>query len=229
VDKLSTVVSVERERDGGLQITETGPARVELRGVEDGRVAGAVSTIIAPGETVAVTGGPATGKSTLLQLLLGRCTPSEGSVVVDGVDLEEADLRHFRMSVCHLDAEARMPAMTVAEYLRLHAPDASTSALREALTRVGLEAAVEALPQGLDTRMLPRGPLSRTQRLRLSVARLLLQQPRLALIDGACDELATEPAVLDAVFEGPWTTIVTTSSEAIMARAARTLHLAASL
>lgn len=203
VDKVGQVVEVARERDGGLHIASDLPARVELRQVADPRIANEVDLVVGEGETVAVAGGPATGKSTLLALVMGQVTPERGSVRVDGIELSQADLHHYRMSVCWLDAEARAPNMTIAELLRLHAPAASTTEIRDVLAWVGLEEAVARLPGGIDQKLMPNGaPLSRSEMLRLSIARLLLQSPRLALIDGTLDALTDEPALLDAVLRG---------------------------
>lgn len=227
VDKLGQVVEAPRERDGGLHIASDLPARVELRQLADPRIVNDIDLVVEQGETVAIAGGPATGKSTLLQMMMGQTDPARGSVRIDGVELSQAHLPHYRMSVCWLDADARAPDMTIAELLALHAPAASTTEIRDVLAWVGLEDAVERLPEGIDQKLLPNGaPLSRNEMLRLSIARLLLQAPRLALIDGTLDAFADQPTLLDAVLGGPWTTIVTTSSPAIIARAGRALHLA---
>ncbi len=119
-----------------------------------------------------------------------------------------------------------MPDMTIAELLRLHAPDASTADLRMVLRRVGLSGTMRRLPDGLDQKLQPNGgPLSRNEALRLNVARLLLQRPRLALIDGTLDALVDEPELLDAVLTGPWTTLVSTRRQEIMSRARRVVEL----
>lgn len=226
IDKVSEVANVERERDGGIQLTSERPATVDLVGLEHARLHETVDLHVGSGECVAITGESASGKTSLLALLLGRLSPDAGTVRIDGCDLERADLRSYRSHLCTLGEDPRMPDMTIAELLRMHAPHASTSHLRDALDAVGLTGAVQRLPNELDQKLLPHGaPLSRTEMLRLHVARLLLQKPRLALIDGTLDALDHEPALLDAVLDGPWTTIVVTGSEAVMARADRTLHL----
>ncbi len=230
VEKLSQVIDVPRERDGGLRITATGPARVELGAVSDPRLMAALDFSIAAGEKLGVTGPSASGKTTLLHLMTGRLQPSEGNVRVDGVDLAEADLARFRTDVFWLDDEARAPDLTVAELLLLSAPAASTGMLRDALARVGLGDVVERLSEGLDTRLLPHGgPLSKTELLRLSVARLLLAEPRLLLVDQALDALADDEAVVDAVLSGPWTAVVVTRRDEVLRRVDRVLELTPSV
>ena len=228
IHKIGQIVNLAQERMGGVPIMSTRPAAVALTEVEDPRIVQPIDVDIRAGETLAVTGQAATGKSTLLNLMRGRLVPERGVVRADGVDLDRADLKQFRTGVCFIDDTGRLPDMTIAELLRLQAPAASTSALREVIDTVGLTAAIQRLPNELDETLLPDGaPLSRQQVLRLNAARLLLHQPRLALIDGALDALADDPPLLDAVLGGPWTTVVVTGSEAVMSRAARTLYLKA--
>jgi ABC-type bacteriocin/lantibiotic exporter with double-glycine peptidase domain len=229
VQKLSKLVDVRRERDGGVHVVSANPVELDLHQLSDPRLACDLDLEVPAGDSLALSGSAASGKSTLMHMLMGRLLPERGRVMVDGVDLAQAHLPHFRASVCWLDDRGRVPSMTVAELLRMHAPDTSSADLRQALRHVGLGPAVERLPEGLDTKLLPDGgPLSRRELLRLSIARLLLQRPRLVLADGTLDALADDEALIGLVLDGPWTVVVTTRDSRIARRASHSITLQAS-
>lgn len=237
LQKLGKLVDMPLERAGAIREFAAGPARLRLRGVDhaiDPRRPALTdfSAEIAAGDRVLVVGDSGSGKSALLELCYGLRLPERGQIDVDGVDLRRADLPAFRAQVV-LARPGDLFAASILDNLRLGAPAASPAALRVALSLVDLDDAVAALPDGLDTALLPGGaPLSGTQARRLVLARAIAAQPRLMLIDGTLDRLKLPPAkreaLLDHLFthDAPWTLIVVSDDPEVQARCTRTLPIA---
>lgn len=234
IDKIGAVVDAERERDGGIRIEALGPMRLELDAV--GRRGGGaqlltpITASIASGARCAVVGPSGSGKSTLLELMGGIRMPTDGQLRADDVDLRRVDLLLFRKDVC-LVADEPLPYATIAEFLRLARPQASSDVLRAALRHVGLSDKLAVLPHGLDTRLLPNGsPLSRTEARRLQLARALVQRPRLLILDGALDGLGLAPPDRDALLErlfrsdAPWTVVLTSEQPDVLDRCTQKIH-----
>lgn len=157
---------------------------------------------IEPGEVVAIAGPSGCGKSTLLSVLLCLTRPSAGSVHVGGVDLAELDPDIWRTQVSWIPQRPHLFARTVAENVRLSRPDASDRDVRAAIARVGLNDAVDRLPQGLATVLGTGGAgLSTGERQRVALARAFLRDAPVLLLDEPTANLdgQTEDAVLAAV------------------------------
>lgn len=139
---------------------------------------------LAPGSWTALVGATGGGKSTLARLLLRFYDPEAGTVLLDGRNLREYRLASLRKAVSLVSAESTIFDMTVAENLRLASPHATDSQLWWALSMVGMDAEVKAMPGGLQHRVASRGTaLSGGQRQRLSLARALLRQSPILILD----------------------------------------------
>ncbi|AGA33654.1 ABC transporter related protein [Thioalkalivibrio nitratireducens DSM 14787] len=160
---------------------------------------------VRPGERIAVLGRNGAGKSTLLQALSGLLEPSEGQVLLDGVRLAHLDPADVRRDVGLLTQNARLFHGTVRENLTLGIPGARDEALLETLTLVGAREMLNSLSSGLDHVVQEGGQgLSGGQRQALLLARLMLREPRIALLDEpttALDE-ASERQVITSL--GAW-------------------------
>ncbi|MFF4776925.1 thiol reductant ABC exporter subunit CydD [Microtetraspora fusca] len=159
-----------------------------------------VSLVVAPGERVALVGESGGGKSTLLHLLLGFVTPSEGRVLVDGVDLATLDPDEWRRRLAFVPQRPHLFAMSVADNIGLGG-DASPEQIRAAAASAQAAGFVEAMPQGYETVLGERGVnLSAGQRQRVALARafcrpsaevLLLDEPT-ARLDGRSEAAVVE-------------------------------------
>jgi ATP-binding cassette subfamily C protein CydD len=160
-----------------------------------------VSLTIRAGERVAIIGPSGAGKSTLLGLLLGFVRPTGGRVLVDGVDLATLDLDAWRGRLAWVPQRAHLFAASLADNIRLGAPDASDEALRMAVKGAALDEVVEALPDRLDTVLGERGHgLSSGQRQRVALARAFIRDAPILLLDEPTARLdgGSEAAVLEA-------------------------------
>ncbi|TDC72153.1 thiol reductant ABC exporter subunit CydD [Micromonospora sp. KC606] len=160
-----------------------------------------VTLTVRPGERIAVVGPSGAGKSTLLALLLGFVTPTAGRVVVDGVDLAHVDLDDWRRQVAWVPQRAHLFAASLADNIRLGAPDTADAALATAVADAALDDVVAALPDGLATVLGERGHgLSSGQRQRVALARAFLRDTPLVLLDEPTARLdtASEAVVLAA-------------------------------
>lgn len=184
-----------------------------------------------PAERVAVVGPSGSGKSTLMDLIFNLRQPTTGRIEFDGIDLKElrCDSVRERMTLAR-DIEVFQG--TVAENIHLHHPDISIEDVRKALSTVNLLEEVLALPEGLE-QVLTSGalPLTRSQAIRLTLARGIAGSPRLLLIDGLLDSLADEeltslmPRIIDK--ENPWTLLVATGRNQIAVQCDREVRLPA--
>ncbi|MEV0808121.1 thiol reductant ABC exporter subunit CydD [Micromonospora sp. NPDC050200] len=160
-----------------------------------------VNLTIRPGERIAVIGPSGAGKSTLLGLLLGFVTPTSGRITVDGVDLADVDGDAWRRQVAWVPQRAHLFAASLADNIRLGAPDTPDAALATAVADAALQDVVADLPDGLATTLGERGHgLSSGQRQRVALARAFLRDAPLVLLDEPTARLdsASEAVVLTA-------------------------------
>jgi subfamily B ATP-binding cassette protein MsbA len=156
-----------------------------------------VDLALAPGEVVALVGPSGAGKSTLASLLPRFFDPQRGTVRLGGVDLREADPRAVRGHVGLVPQETQLFSGSVADNVRYGRPDASDAELRAAADAAHASAFVEALPSGWDTRVGERGlRLSGGQRQRIAIARALLKDPAVLVLDEATSSLDSESEAL---------------------------------
>ncbi|WP_240613852.1 thiol reductant ABC exporter subunit CydD [Salinicola acroporae] len=195
---------------------------VELRHRGRERILGPVSLKIAPGEVVALIGPSGSGKSSLLQLIAGFIAPSAGRVRATPTP-----------AIAWLDQRPLIVQGTLADNLRLVAPDASDEALRDALQQAGLQAWLASTPAGLDTSLGERGfGLSGGEGQRLALARVFLSPAKLVLLDEPTAALDPETereviAGLTRLAASGRTLIVATHHPTIMAMAGRVLAIEA--
>ncbi|WP_053948332.1 ABC transporter ATP-binding protein [Halolamina sediminis] len=150
-----------------------------------------------PGEDVALVGPTGAGKSTLLKLLLRLYDPVDGEVRIDGHDLRELSLETLRSHVGYVSQSTFLFDGTVAENIRYGRFDADREAVVEAAKAAEAHAFIESLPEGYDTRIGERGvKLSGGQQQRLSIARTMLQDPDVLVLDEATSAVDTETEML---------------------------------
>jgi ATP-binding cassette, subfamily B, bacterial MsbA len=161
-----------------------------------------LSLDIAKGEMVAVVGPSGAGKSTLMSLITRLYEPTSGRILVDGVPLAELDVRSWRRRVGVVSQDTFLFNDTVANNIAFGIPGADREAARRAAEMAAAAEFIERLPDGYDTVLGDRGVrLSGGQQQRLAIARAILADPDLFILDEATSHLDTysERAIQQAV------------------------------
>ncbi|RMI36360.1 ABC transporter ATP-binding protein [Streptomyces triticirhizae] len=177
-------------------------ATLDTRGGE--QVLHGVTFTAEAGQLVALVGSSGAGKSTIAQLATRLYDADAGAVRVGGLDVRDLTAESLRRTVGMVTQDGHLFHDTIRANLRLAAPEADDAALWDALRRARLDELVAALPDGLDTVVGERGyRLSGGERQRLTIARLLLAQPRVVILDEATAHLdaTSEAAVQEALAE----------------------------
>lgn len=179
------------------------------------------SLTVWPGQRVALVGPSGSGKSTVLLLAMRFLRPRDGVVRLDGHDLQETTLASVRESVSVVLQDGAVFAGSLAENVRLGRLDADDAAVEDALRRACLGELIDAHPDGIHRRVSERGGgLSGGQRQRIVVARALLRDPRIVLLDEPTTGLDAAAAreVLRALMElaRGRTTILVTHDPALL-------------
>lgn len=152
-----------------------------------------VSLDIAPGQVVGVVGRSGSGKSTLTQLIQRMHMPSEGRVLVDGIDLATVDPASLRRQIGVVLQDNLLFACSIRDNIALAMPAASLERVIEAARLAGAHDFITRLPQGYDTPVGEQGcSLSGGQRQRIAIARALIGQPRILILDEATSALDYE-------------------------------------
>ena len=163
-----------------------------------------VDLVVEAGTTVALVGATGSGKTTLVQLLPRLYDVSAGSVRIDGADVREVELGSLRHAISVVDDDPFLFSATVHENIAYGRPEATRAEVERAAERAQAAGFITELPAGYDTRIGERGlTLSGGQRQRIAIARALLSDPRVLILDDATSSVdaSTEQAIKVALRE----------------------------
>ena len=196
-----------------------GGGKVEMHGVTlrydgSGPVLTDVDLEVAPGRTVALVGPSGSGKTSLVALIARLYDPSDGAVLVDGADVRSVDVGSLRSEIAFVADDSFLFSASIAENIAYAHPEATRAAIEEAARRAQADIFIRDLPDTYDTLVGERGfTLSGGQRQRIAIARALLADPRILILDDATSSVdaRTERAIkrgLREVMEGRTTFII---------------------
>jgi len=196
----------------------------------DTRALDGLSFTVREKEFVALVGPSGAGKSTVITLLLRFFDPDSGVIRIGGTDIRDLPLEDLRSLVSVVSQDTYLFHGTIEENLKIAKPDASPEEIRAAAKAAHIDAFIAGLPQGYDTDVGERGEhLSGGQRQRLSIARALLKDAPILILDEATSSVdpASERAIQDALdaLAGRRTTLVIAHRLSTIAKADRILVL----
>ncbi|HLZ65367.1 MAG TPA: ABC transporter ATP-binding protein [Aliidongia sp.] len=189
--------------DGPRQFPEAGAAgRVEWRGVAfryraEQSVLRGITLSVEPGQTVALVGATGAGKSTLLGLIPRFFDPSEGSILIDGVDARGYEIKSLRRQVAMVLQPPLVFPLSVRENISYGRPEASLDEVKQAAALAEIDRLIESLPQGYDTIVGEGGAtFSEGEKQRLTIARALLRDAPILILDEPTSALDAETEAL---------------------------------
>ncbi|MDP5338943.1 MAG: peptidase domain-containing ABC transporter [Nodularia sp. (in: cyanobacteria)] len=203
VERINDVLDTEPEEDLQHQVRQSLPPiqghirfdNVTFRYHPEGdiNVLENLSFTVKPGQMVALVGRSGSGKTTISKLALGLYPPTDGKVLIDGHDITSLSLRSLREQVGVVDQDTFLFGSTIRENISLGQPGANLSAIIEAARLAGADEFIKKMPMGYESQIGEGGGmLSGGQRQRIAIARALLGNPSLLILDEATSHLDAE-------------------------------------
>ena len=144
------------------------------------------------GETVALVGASGSGKSTVINMLIGFYKPNSGVITVDGENMSNLDLRSYRKHIAVVPQSSVLFTGSIRDNITYGLSDVTDEQLNTAIKAANLEEYIKSAPDGLDTNVGEHGSnLSGGQRQRVSIARAIIRNPQVIILDEATSALDT--------------------------------------
>jgi len=218
IERIKDVVLIETEKEGGIEKENKGHITFESvwfkYPASENYALADISLEIKPGEIAALVGYSGAGKSTLVDLIAGFWYPSKGHIFVDGVDTRNLSLRSLRKNLGLVSQDLILFDETVKANILYGRPDAKEEEVIEAAKAAYAHEFILELPEGYETRIGERGvKLSGGQKQRITIARAILRNPNILILDEATSFLDMESEhivrkALEKLMEGRTTIVI---------------------
>ncbi|HLO83404.1 MAG TPA: peptidase domain-containing ABC transporter [Nostocaceae cyanobacterium] len=203
VERINDVLDTEPEEDLQQEVRQNLPrirGNIRFEGVtfryhpeSDINILENLTFEVKPGQMVALVGRSGSGKTTISKLALGLYPPTDGKILIDGHDITSISLRSLRQQVGVVDQDTFLFGGTIRENISLGHPGTPLAEVIEAAKLAGADEFIRKLPMGYESQIGEGGGLlSGGQRQRIAIARALLGNPRLLILDEATSHLDTE-------------------------------------
>ncbi|MBE9043186.1 ATP-binding cassette domain-containing protein [Pleurocapsales cyanobacterium LEGE 10410] len=202
VERLNDVFDTEQEESPTKQMLVLPELRGDVRcenvtfrydTEEERNVLQNISFTVTPGQTLAIVGRSGSGKSTLVKLLQGLYYPTNGRIWIDGHDIQHVSPVSLRSQIGVVPQDCFLFSGTILENITLYRPEFDLEQAIEAAKLAEAHGFIQAMPLGYNTKVGERGStLSGGQRQRIAIARALLGEPRILILDEATSSLDTE-------------------------------------
>ena len=234
IDKLGVLFDLPQDNNNAHSIALTHPVKIKFDRVNftyqsNQQVLKNLNFVIENGISTAFIGEYGSGKTTLSEILTGLRNPTDGYVMVNNVDLRQLQLSTFREQI-GIANRVEILEDTILENIRLHNTDINVSQVQTILSSLEMDEDIARLPQGLDTLLNVVGsPLSTVQARLLMIARIVVMEPKLLVIDSLLDELdkTSQELAIKLIFDKqkPWTVVIFTRDIAIAKKCEQLIYL----
>lgn len=197
VKSVSEIICAEDiERDDGDKSISKIAGKVEFKHVsyhypnEDKKVVEDFNLSVKAGERIAVVGSSGSGKTTVMNLIIGLLSPTEGEILIDGIPLTDLPLQEYRRFLSVVPQNSILFSGTIRENITYGLPHYTDEMLKKAVEDADVNEFLPSLPRGLDSQVGEHGDkLSGGQKQRVSIARALIRNPKILIMDEATSAL----------------------------------------